>query len=543
MARLSIDVVQQTQGTALAQASQQLQTLDNRARGASSSLDKVGGGSRDAEKGVGGFTAGLGKLAGALGIVSLIEKAGTAIVKFAGDSVEAASSMEQSLGASQAVFKGSFGQIEDASNKAALALGLSKSEYLQMSATLGAGLKNKGITDYADQTEKLVAIGADLAAQYGGSTSDAVSALASLMRGERDPIEKYGVTMNEASVQAEALRLGLVKTSVDSDKVAVAQIRAKAAQDAYNKAVKENGSASKEAQAAKATLITANSNLEKAMEGTKVALTDEQKAQATLSLLTRQTADAQGAFARESGTLAGAQQRLTATTEDLKAKVGAQLLPVMTAITNTLLGVVTGSSDLGKGLRDLGDRIGKFLTPIIDTARNAFEDVRKRITDMMGSSDGARSLMEKLGRAFEAIMPIVSKLIGDHLSRMISHLGDIIMNTIGVVNWIGNLIDKIGAVKLGPFGTIAENIEKVGNAARSAINWVSDLANKVSGVGSSIVGVFRSTDPVLGSTAAGVPIRLPEMSPVINVTLDGRQLRQIIRSEIVAQVATVRGLP
>src|SRR5699024_11214970 len=98
--------------------------------------------------------------------------------------------------------------------------------------------------------------------------------LSSALKGERDPIEKYGVTLKQSSIDAEAARLGYEKVG---------------------------GSLSNQAQQA-----------------------------ATLSLITKQTADAQGNFAKESDTLEGKQQRLTAQYENAKATLGTGLLPVAT---------------------------------------------------------------------------------------------------------------------------------------------------------------------------------------------------------------------
>ena len=134
-----------------------------------------------------------------------------------------------------------------------------------MAAVIGAQLARTGTAqeDLAPSTNELIQLGADLAAQYGGDTADAVAAIGSLMRGERDPIERYAVGINEATIQAYLAAEGL------SD-----------------------------------------------LEGEAL---NQAKTQATLAILFEQTASAQGAFARESDTAAGAAARSTAGWEDAKA--------------------------------------------------------------------------------------------------------------------------------------------------------------------------------------------------------------------------------
>src|SRR5690606_6310929 len=57
-------------------------------------------------------------------------------------------------------------------------------------------------------------------------------------------------------------------------------------------------------------------------------------------MLNEQTADAQGQFARESGTAAGQQQRLAAQVENLKVSLGQKLLPIFTKVMQFITGTV-----------------------------------------------------------------------------------------------------------------------------------------------------------------------------------------------------------
>lgn len=211
-----------------------------------------------------------------LGLIGAAAAAGLAVGKAFSDSIGDASKLEQSVGGVQAVFKETAGQIKSASEGAAGALGLSKNAYNELATTLGAGLKNKGIADYSAQTQSLIGTGADLAAQFGGSTTDAVDALASAMRGESDPIEKYGVSLSESAIKAELVAKGQDKLTG------------------------------------------------KALE--------QAKAEARLSLITKQTADAQGAFGRESDTLAGKQARSAAQWENVSTKIGEIFLPMVSNV-------------------------------------------------------------------------------------------------------------------------------------------------------------------------------------------------------------------
>lgn len=249
---------------------------------ASKSIRGVG----DTANNTGGKLGKLGrgaKIAGAA-VGGALLAAGAAAVQFGSDALKAGSDAQQSLGGVEAVFGKQAKGIETAATDAANALGLSKNEYRNLATTLGAGLKNKGIKDYAAQTQNLIGVGADLAAQFGGSTTDAVDALASAMRGESDPIEKYGVSLNESAIKAELAARGQSKL--------------------------------------------------------KGAALEQAKAQARLAIIMRQTADAQGAFGRESDTLANKQQRADAKFKNFQATIGTALLPAFEKLTDAGMGLL-----------------------------------------------------------------------------------------------------------------------------------------------------------------------------------------------------------
>lgn len=295
------------------------------------------------EKRVGRMRGAYGRLSG--GIKNLVGQYGALAsigavvggVKILGDSVKAASDAEQAVGGVDAVFGKHAKNVKKNADSAATSLGLTKTEYMSLSTVLASGLKNKGIKDFSKQSQGLVKRGADLASMFGGTTKEAVEALASAMRGEMDPIERYGVTLTADAVKAEAFALGLAKPTKNLKEIRAAQNSATVAQRNYNVAIRKHGKGSDEALKAESALIRAKGRLKKAMQGNKTELTAQQKATATLSLIQKQTKDSTGNFAKESGTLAGQQQRLTALFGDLKVTIGTGLLPILTKVVGAMV--------------------------------------------------------------------------------------------------------------------------------------------------------------------------------------------------------------
>ena len=201
--------------------------------------------------------------------------ASAGILAFGKKAVDAASDMEQSVGAVESVFKDQSEQMLNWASNAAEAVGLSKNEYNEFATLIGSQLKTLGIPmeQVGDKTNELIGLGADLASMFGGTTADAVSALSAVFRGETNPIERYGVAIKQSDVDARLAAEGL--DNLDGDALKLAETEAR------------------------------------------------------LALVFEQTADAQGNFARESDTVAHKQQVATAKFEDAKATLGEALLPIM----------------------------------------------------------------------------------------------------------------------------------------------------------------------------------------------------------------------
>jgi hypothetical protein len=506
-------------------------------------LGKVDTASGKASGGMGLMAKAGGALAGAMGIAGLVDKAASAVVDFGVGTITAASSLQQASGAAQAVFGKDYPAIEAAANKAATAVGLSSSEYQQMASVMGSQLKSKGIEDFAGQTSKLIGLGADLSAQFGGSAAEAVDALGAMMRGESDPIEKYGVSINAASTAAEAMRLGLAGTKVDQEKVGIAQTRATVAQLAYNQAVKDHGKDSVEAMKASASLASAQNSVETAVAGTSVALTDSQKAQAMLSLVTKQTASSTGAFARESNTLEGSQQRVAAQVQDLQAKIGTALLPALSGVTDYMSRTMSGGTALSGVLQIIGSNISGFLTPIIVQVQQGFANFRASLDKVTGGSAQTEDMLRKVGVVVGQVAGFVGSFVGGQLSMFLTGLGKTVEVVSAVVNWVGRMNDNIGKITL-PFGLgqIRDVFGAISDKVEAAVGWVGKLlGNGNANAISAMAGLFRTDgfDGFGGASTGSMRIPLLVPAPVtnVNVNVDGGALRGIIRAEIRASIS------
>lgn len=266
-----------------------------------------------------GFLGKLGPLKSAVAGI------GTAFaaVKVAGffkDSVKAASDLNESLSKTRVVFGSSSKDVEKFASDSARSLGISRQAALESTSTFGnllVALK-LGKKPAADMSQSIVALGSDLASFNNVRPEEALEALRAGLVGEVEPLRRFGVNLNDAALREKALALGLTKS-------------------------------------------------------TKDVLPPAIKAQAAYALIMEQTKTAQGDFARTSDGLANQQRILSARFTDLKAKIGAALLPAVLTVVgafNTLLDVLL---EKGPPAIDLVKakfaELSAFLAPFVATLK------------------------------------------------------------------------------------------------------------------------------------------------------------------------------
>lgn len=283
-----------------------------------------------------GFSSAFKKAAGGIAAGFSI----AAVGGFIKSTSDAAGEAEQSIGAVDAVFKENSGVMQEWAKGAKTAVGLSANEYRGLSTVLGAQLKNAGtpMEDLAGKTNNLIGLGADLSSMFGGTAPEAVEAISSALKGEMDPIEKYGISLSQASLEAVAFNKGLLQATVDKEKVAEASTKMELAQKKYNDAVKKSGKGSDEAKRAKLGLTSAENAFEKATAGKLPKLEGESKALAIQAALFDQSADAQGNFMREEDTYEHKRQVAIKSWDDMKEKIGNAFLPALSGAMSFISG-------------------------------------------------------------------------------------------------------------------------------------------------------------------------------------------------------------
>jgi len=229
------------------------------------------------------------------------------LVAAGGLALKAASDYEQAMGAVDTVFEEAGNAIKEYSQTSATAVGLSAAQFSQLSAVSGAFLQNVGFNaaQAADETIKLTERASDMAATFNTDVTTALEAIQSGLKGEFNPLEQFGVKMNMAAIDAQALAMGLASTKDEID--------------------------------------------------------DTARAQAALSLIYDQTNKLQGTFQREAGGVAGSMEILKAQFTDIAQQLGKHLIPIAQELLGHLSNLVKWFSGLSESQQKTIVYLGMFV--------------------------------------------------------------------------------------------------------------------------------------------------------------------------------------
>jgi hypothetical protein len=212
----------------------------------------------------------------ALAFAAVAAAVGAMAFKIGKDAVLAASDLGETISKVGVLFGDSAKEIEKFAEGAAKSLGQSKQQALDAAANFAIFGKSAGLSgeELVKFSTEFVSLAGDLSSFNNVSQDEAINAIGSALRGEAEPLRRFGVLLDEATLKNAAMQLGIITT-------------------------------------------------------TKEALTPQQKVLAAQKVIYDQTATAQGDFARTSDGLANKTKILTAELDNTKVIIGEALLPLV----------------------------------------------------------------------------------------------------------------------------------------------------------------------------------------------------------------------
>lgn len=370
-----------------------------------------------------GFGATVKNVAASLGAVFAVSK----VVDFVKTSVGAASDLGETINKTRVIFGDGAGAIEAWGDTAATNLGLSKGQALEAASGFGNMFSQLGFASSKAQemSTSVVGLAADLGSFNNLPTAEVSEMLSAAFRGEYDSLQRLIPNINAARVEQEAL----------------------------------------------------------AMTGKSAAseLTAQEKAAATLAIVQKDGAAAAGDFARTSGGLANSSKILGAQLQDLKATMGAALIPVLEQMTAAGIAAFTWVKENPEAAKNLAIAIAGIATAVI-----AYKSASAGISfgkDVANSAQSIVSGAQKAVTSLKGVGAAGGALDGLKLRAMFA----------------GDALKSVG-------GKASSGFARVGGLLASAASGAADMAKSM---GQAAAAATRA-----GIAAAGAAIKTAAMRAV-----------------------------
>jgi len=271
------------------------------------------------------------------------------IVAAGGVAFKMAADLQDAMGATDQVFKGSAESVKSWADSLETYYGIAEGEALEYGNMMGSMLQNiGGLTEEeaANQAQTLIKLAGDLTAMYGGTTESAIQALTGALKGNNTMLDNYGMAVNDAMIKTKAFEMGIYSGKGEMD------------------------------------LAT--------------------KQAATLALIMEQSGAAQGQAAREADGASGTMRAFATEMKNLSTDIGEVLLPIITPLLASLGDIVKGFSKLSPETKKTIVVIAG-LAAAIGPVLIVMGSIISSVGVIMGAFGGLAAFLPSLGALFTAL--------------------------------------------------------------------------------------------------------------------------------------------
>ena len=404
----------------------------------------------------------------ALALAAVGAAAGAMAIKIGKEAIAAASDLAETTSKVNVIFGETSKSIEEFGAKAAQSLGQTRTQAMNAAATFGIFGKSAGLAgdELGQFSTEFVQLASDLASFNNTSVDQAITALGAALRGESEPIRAYGVLLNDATLKAKALEMGIYSGT-----------------------------------------------------GT---LSAQQKVLAAHKVILEQTRDAQGDFARTADGMANSQRILTARLEEAKIVLGTALLPialqVIQVFNDRFLPVIErvaasfgGSNGVVAQVKEFVAQARTALAPILIALQDAWGKVSEAVSINSGN---IRSFLELIKTLYSFFVTYFVPILKNQLVNAIQGIGTAFSVVIKIISpIIGFISDAInGLLKLIDFAIQRINsLIKAYNSIPLLPNLPTISTGAAAPIAPSIQMPFGGGSVTGGTTGAGVIPTLPSL--------------------------------
>lgn len=339
------------------------------------------------------------------------------VTQFLGDAIGAASDLGETVSkTSQVIGEDALPALEEWAEGAAEAFGQSKRTALDAASSFAIFGKSAGLAgdDLVGFSTGLTELSADFASFFNTSPEEAIQAIGAALRGESEPIRRYGILLDDATLRQRAFTMGITESIRD-------------------------------------------------------ALTPQQRVLAAQAEIMAQSADAQGDFARTSDGLANQQRILQARLENVSVEIGEKLLPIMVTfvsfISDTGIPILREFIEL-LDFSNAGSAEGIPGLEQVEDALNGISDSSLVLNDMLwGREQKIRDAAEAIGTDYMNMRVRIGRVM-DEFTVDHDRAIDIIVNGLDAIP------ETISATVLA--STAAWKERDIGQAAREAAEGIPE---------------------------------------------------------------------
>lgn len=310
-------------------------------------------------------------------IIGGIKSLGSAIMdvarkfgEFVSNGIKNASDLQESQNVVDVTFGESAETINDWSRKAAGAYGMSELSAKQYTGTIGAMFKSMGLADeqVLSMSTDMVGLAGDFASFYNLEHEEAFNKIRAGISGETEPLKQLGINMSVANLEAFALSQGIDK--------------------AYN------------------------------------SMTQAEQATLRYNYLMSVSADAQGDFARTSGSYANQLRIAQLNMENLATGIGTKLMPICNEALTIFNGMFSGTMDVSTGFSKLTEMVVNLANDLLNSLPQIAETAGQIITSLV---NGITAMLPQLAPVATSVITTLVNTFSGNVAQITTAAVQIIL--------------------------------------------------------------------------------------------------------------------
>lgn len=382
----------------------------------------------------------------------------------------AASDLAEETSKARVIFGSAADEVLKFAETAAQSFGLSEKSAISAASTFAifgksAGLSGKELTGFS---LNLVKLSADFASFFNTTPEDAIQAIGAALRGESEPIRRYGILLNDATLKQRALAMGLY-------------------------------------------------------DGTG-ALDMQAKVLAAQAEILAQSSDAQGDFERTATGLANSQRILKAETDNAVASIGEALLPILMEVmplVTDLAQFIGRNSDVFAALAvNIG--VATAALVLFNTALAANPIVL--IATAVAALGVAVVTMYQKWEAFRSVVNVVGNFVISAVEMMINSwvfFINLIVDSINTVSGPFRWFAKQIGITIGEVGKLSDvSLPRLGDTAKKTGKDIVTSAADFRIMDQKLGGTKKSLDDVTTSAGGTAKTIKEKLKPAVEKAIE-----------------------